>query len=182
MECEPLNLDLSKFTEDIDPKLRIFVNNATKSTRCRKGAVSNVEISHTRFQILCQLIFCTNPSCPTPMHYLLADAIEICGGSRDLIRVLNRLGSVVSNDTYDRFVAAKSEVHRVQTMWEHLDEKIFTITTVDNFDKNSRHAMVRSGSQPRGYHGTTLMVIQPDPHIVLVSSQQHTVTTSNLFW
>ena len=91
MDCEPLNLDISKFTEDIDPKLLTFINNATKSTRCRKGAVSKVETCHTkavrRFQIFCQLIFCTNPSCPTPMHYLLADAIEIlCGGSRDLIK------------------------------------------------------------------------------------------------
>ena len=68
-------------------------------------------------------------------------------------------------------------------MWEHIDEKIFTLATVDNFDKNSRHAMVRSGSQPRGYHGTTIMIIQPDPRFLVSNhpvGQQEVVNTSNL--
>ena len=50
---------------------------------------------------LCLLQYCTNPSQPTPFHNLISDAVEVCGGSRQLLQILNRLGCTSSPDTHD---------------------------------------------------------------------------------
>lgn len=54
--------------------------------------------------MVCLMLFATNPSCDTMIHHLVADTNDVCGGSRQLMRVLNRLGVCVSADTHDRFV------------------------------------------------------------------------------
>ncbi len=68
---------------------------------------------------------------------------------------------MVANDTYDKYVSVQAELHKRQSMWEHLDPHMLSIATVDNFDKQSRHAMVNCGSKSRSYHGTTIMIVQP---------------------
>ncbi len=56
---------------------------------------SNSDDNHTktvrRFFLICQMLFTTNSSCATALHHLVADTVEVNGGSRYLIRVLNRL-------------------------------------------------------------------------------------------
>ena len=39
-----------------------------------------------------------------PLHTLLTDIVETCGGSSKLVHILNRLGAVLSTDTHDRYV------------------------------------------------------------------------------
>ena len=46
---------------------------------------------------------------PTPLHILLADAIEM-HGVYILIKLLNQFGIVSSLDTHDRFVTAIAEL------------------------------------------------------------------------
>ena len=67
----------------------------TKSVRQRTGRANSdnqVPKNVRRFFIICQMLFATNPSCATTLHHLVADTVEVNGGSRYLIRVLNRLG------------------------------------------------------------------------------------------
>ena len=55
---------------------------------------------------------------------LLSDTVEMCGGSRVLMKILNRLGIVTSTDSYDGFVTrvAKgvSMSQRQKTVWDDL--------------------------------------------------------------
>ena len=69
-----------------------------------------------RFFIICLMLFATNPSCDTTLHHLVADTVEVCGGSRQLIRVLNQLGACVSADAHDRLVTDVAEKQKDKKM------------------------------------------------------------------
>ena len=73
--------------------------------------------------------------------------------------ILSRLGGAVSSDTYDRFVIAIAEEHK------HSPHGRFCLQRFSAyiFDKQSRHALVYSEAKSRGYHGTTIMAVQPIP-------------------
>ena len=71
----------------------------------------------------------------------------MCGGSRQLLRVLNRLGCVPSPDTHDRFVAFHAKSEREKDIWDDLPKNIFTIATADNFDILQSYAAVYCGNQ-----------------------------------
>ena len=45
----------------------------------------------------------------TPFHNILADIVETSGGSRELLRILNRLGCTPSPDTHECFVTYHAE-------------------------------------------------------------------------
>lgn len=46
------------------------------------------------------ILFCTTGGCcSVPLHTLLTDYTEACGGSSELITVLNRLGAVAPSET-----------------------------------------------------------------------------------
>ena len=57
-------------------------------------------------------MFCTNPKSPIPIHDLIADLTEVGGESRQLIRILNRLGSANSPDTHNRYVTHHTMTQR----------------------------------------------------------------------
>ena len=163
IDCDPINFNIDDAIANVDERLVQFIERTTTSVHARAGVAAKSEESIRkklrRFFIIDQLIFCTNPSSVSQLHLLLADTIEICGGSRELIKILNRLGCVVSND---RYITHMAESHRDASIWEALDSSKFTVSKVDNFDKQSRHALVRSTADSRSYHGTTVMIVQPD--------------------
>ena len=100
----------------------------------------------------------------TPLQKLLADVVEVCGGSRQLIKVLNRLGCTCSSDTHDQTVA---EGQRMKSIWSDLQSDTLTIASTDNFDVLQTYAAVYHGDQNRSYHGTTIQLVQPRPSIKL---------------
>ena len=75
--------------------------------------------------------------------------IEICGGSWQLIRILNRLGCATSPDTHDRFVTQHAMVQHQSKIWDKISSNTFTIASVDNFDMLQSYAAVHCGDQQR---------------------------------
>ena len=61
---------------------------------------------------LCVLMFCTDDCYSIPLHTLVTDTIDRCGGSTELIRILNRLEVCASADTLARFIQHKVEEHQ----------------------------------------------------------------------
>ena len=83
---KPREFDLDSFVDKVNPQLRELISCATSTVHERYNPMLSIE-SDTgknvrtvrRFFILCLLMFCINPSCPSPIHTLLADTVEVCG-------------------------------------------------------------------------------------------------------
>lgn len=174
-------LDLTSFNlddciEEINPLIWDFVCLCTRSYR-EKTSRTHDENSHTKkvrnFAIICMLMFATNSSCDTIMHHLVADTVEMCSGSRNLVSILNRLGVCVSSDTHDRFVTLVAEKQQKASVWSELTPDVFTIVSVDNIDFLQRHATVYHGALSRSYHGTTIQIVQPVPTLKLMPNATH---------
>ena len=149
---DPLNLNIDEYLKEVNPLLVNFLTSATRTITERRHSYShNQTTSHIKkvrqFFILCQLLYCMNPTQPTPTHNLLADVVEVCGGSRQLLKILNRIGCVSSPDTHDRFVTHHAELQRHTNVWNEIPEHTFTIASTDNIDKLHSYSAVYCGDQ-----------------------------------
>jgi len=107
-----------------------------------------------RAYLLSVILFATNPECSYPFHIPLADAVESCGGSSELITILNRIGATASLPTLNRHIFSVSEEREKEGVSSVLIDKSFTVASADNIDFLQSHAAVYSGSQHRIYHAT----------------------------
>ena len=101
------NLNIDTFIKDLDPDIWKAVCMLTEplSFKAKKGTDhSNKVRKIRRFFSTCVLFFVTNSQCCFPIHTVLADAIETCGGSSRLQKLMNRLGACCSIDTHDRYI------------------------------------------------------------------------------
>ena len=90
--------------------------------------------------------------------------MESCGGSSELITILNRIGATASLPTLNRHILSVSEEREKEGVSSVLIDKSFTVASADNIDFLQSHAAVYSGSQHRSYHATSVQVLQPRPH------------------
>jgi len=88
-------------------------------------------VNTLKSDLLNTLQFCTNPSKPLLIHDLVTDAVEICGGSRQLLRILNWLGCTSSPNTHDRYITQQANSQRSKSLWGDLSPAVFTVASVD---------------------------------------------------
>ena len=79
-------------------------------------------------------MFCTDDRYSIPLHTLVTDTIDRCGGSTELIRILNRLGVCASADTLARFIQHKVKERQRRGPEHDCVESLPTIISVDNID------------------------------------------------
>ena len=99
--------ELDKFLGSLDPDIWKAVYLITRPAS-RKENTTHVRKVRRVFAT-CVMLFTINRQCSVPLHTAIADAVESCGGSTRLQRLLNRVGACASIDTHARYVQ-----HRVQ--------------------------------------------------------------------
>ena len=77
--------------------------------------------------------------------------------------VLNRLGGAASLDSLNRHMCAVALQRKAKGLLRDINSREFTIASTDN-DFLQSHASVYAGSQHRSWHGTSIQVVQPQPH------------------
>jgi hypothetical protein len=168
---------LEECIANIDPLLWEFICICTSSkkraTQCDKTK------SVRRYALVSLMLITTNPNCNTLLHHLIADTVEVCGGSRQLIKILNRLGMCVSSDTHDRLVTCIAEQQQITEPFSELSPYTFTVASADNIDFLSSHAAVYCGKQQRSYHGTTIQLVQPVPSLTISSFPDEALPQDN---
>ena len=103
----------------------------------RKAAINKESLSDhikqlRRAYLLSLLLFSTNTQCCYPFHVQLADTVECCGGSAELLQILNRLGITASLETLKRHIHNVSEIRKQTGIDGLLVDKAFTVASVDN--------------------------------------------------
>lgn len=100
-------IDIDKIISELDSDLwkAVCLLTQQRSAKNEKKTIKTTSICKIR-QLFCirTLLFVTNHQCSFPLHTLIADAIETCGDSSRLTRLLNRLGVCVSIDTHAWYV------------------------------------------------------------------------------
>ena len=167
-------IDVDKFITELDPDIwkAICLITQPLSPRAIKSANDMNVRNIRRFFCTCTLLFTTNPQCSFPLHTLIADAIETCGGSSRLMKLMNRLGVCASEDTHKRYIQYRVEKSMKQGPMFGYPSKAFTIASADNLDFIHSHARVYSGKQQLSWHGTTVQVVQPQPSKLVDTSKE----------
>ena len=88
--------DINRFISDLDPDIWRAISLLTKPLSKKANRNDSQVRTIRRFFCVCVLLFTINSQCSFPMHTLLAEAIETCGGSKLLVKMLNRLGVCAS--------------------------------------------------------------------------------------
>lgn len=127
---------LSDTLKESNKHLINFFQIATQSARSRRlstPVTDSTKLTKIAF-LLSVLVNCTNTNILTPIHYVLSDILETSGGSRELMRLFNRLGCVSSPDSHDRYVTFHAENEQQDQLWNNLPPINVTLASVDNFD------------------------------------------------
>ena len=172
------SLDIDKQIKLVDPALMQHIQTLTKSyneKRQQGTADERSQSAHTkkvrRFYCLRVLLFCTNARCCMPVHLLLTDTIKYYRGSSELIRVLNRVGAVASEDTHARLVTYVSE-QRKREIKEELNTDAFKVPSVDNIEVLLQYAKAYAGRMSSIWDGTSIQCVEPKPTSLILSRKQ----------
>ena len=158
------SVDINKIINELDPDIWRAISLLTKP-QTKKAARKEATQVRTirRFFCVCALFFTINSECSFPLHTLLADAIETCGGSKRLVRMFNRLGICCSPETALRYVQYRVQKLTEEGIMTSYPSDCFMIASADNIDYIHHYARVYCGKQQSSWHGTTVQIAQPKP-------------------
>ena len=118
--------------------------------------------------VIHQIMYCIDSRAASPFHILNADLIDCYGGSAELLRIFNRIGICVSQDTLQRYVQSTVSKRNQKGLLQGLNPDGITIFSMDNIDFMHKYARAFSGNQKGlSWHGTTIQAIQTKPSLDL---------------
>ena len=173
------NFNVDVFINSMDPSIWRAICLIMQTASKKLTHVQKMRMVFT----LCQICFTINRQCSFPMHTLLADIIDTCGGSLRLKTILNRLGACVRTETHARYVQYRVVTRQKEgpLVGLHLDCPV--IISADNLDYQQSFSRVYSGNQTIGWHGTTVQIVLPDPdptELTHISSSSNTSLVKRL--
>lgn len=168
------SMSISALMNTIDQGLLQFIRQVTcskndmRSERRRRklfqeASVDVNEKSLKHFYALCILLFNTNRECSIPLHVVLTETVLCHGGSLELVKILNNLGAVVSNDTRCRLSSHVVQQRLVEGIKKSLVPEVLTVVSMDNIDILQPNAIVSTLDATRSWHGTSVQCLQPLP-------------------
>ena len=163
------DIDIDKFISELDPDIWKAICLLTQPLSPK--AIKKANIFHVRkmrrFFCVCTMLYITNTQCSFPLHVLLADAIETCGGSNRLTKLLNRFGACASPDTHARYVQYRVDKSKKEGPMSGFPDDAFIVASADNLDYIHSYTRVYCGNQQSSWHGTTIQLVQPQPSKLL---------------
>ncbi len=136
--CDPHDIsqvDIDAFIDKLDPNIWKAVCLLTQPKSAQQASTEATTVRRTRqFFCTCALLFCSNSQCSFPIHTLLTDIIESCGGSTRLIKIINRLGICASADTNSRCIQYGVKKLEQQGIHSSYPRNTFTVASADNLD------------------------------------------------
>ncbi|CAG2195730.1 unnamed protein product [Mytilus edulis] len=122
------------------------------------------------FNICCCLIFNRDSKC-NKFQMLIADIIDkFTNSSTDCFNLLNKFGICVSKQTYERYQTQIVEERKSNSI--NSSKCQFQIASVDNINKRSSYAAVKSTDAHRGFDGTSIQLVIPKPSIELLPEEK----------
>ena len=116
------------------------------------------------------MFFATNSRCYLPLHTLIADVIETCGGSPGLTNLINRFGVCASIDTHARYIQYQVDKSKREGPMRAFPSDSF-VELADNLDYVHSYAHIYCGNQQSSWYGTTVQLVQPQPSILVDNKQ-----------
>ena len=161
--------------QSIAPELCGHICKLIKSMNEHKGHSASVEESTFMGRFKCifnitHLFHITSRVCNSPFHAVLNDVIESCGGSNEVITVLNRFGICSSVDTLNHIIHSVSLDRRTAGIKSLLDNAL-TVTSTDIVDFLQSNAAMYSSDQHCSWHATSIQLNQPMSDTAIHSEQ-----------
>ena len=172
------NVDFEYLLRFIDPRVwnmfTVMSMNSEEKKMLRKNPLSwdehirlgNTQSQHVKFRfvlrvfLIFMLHFVMNNDNQYPFHMIHANIIKRFSNSSKLVMACNRLGFCASEKALQGFL---NLVNNNKKPLSALNEKSFTLVSVDNIDSLSPYAAVTADEAGRSWHGTSVMGQQPLP-------------------
>ena len=165
-----LAFDVDQFVDTVQSIATALWEHVCKRTqsvnerRGRNGSINNSIFAGRvkrlrRAYLVSLIIFINNSECNSPFHAALRVVIESCGGSTQLITILNRFGICSSVDTLKRIIHSVALHRKTAGIKSLLVDKAFTVASTDNVDFLQSNAAVYSGDQHRSWHAASIQLM-----------------------
>ena len=127
-KIEHFNVDA--FISSLDPTIWKAIRLLTEITSKKVTYIQKMRMVFA----LCQIFFTINRQWSFPLHTLITDTIDTCGGSIRLKTILNRLGVCTSAETHARYVQYRVATRQKEGPLMGLDLHCPVIVSADNLD------------------------------------------------
>ncbi|CAG2239368.1 unnamed protein product [Mytilus edulis] len=158
------------------PDLWEFITSLTSSNKFKSAAEVDKTFENIDFKlinILFSLLFKFDTKCNT-FQLIISDIIDkFTTSSSDCINILNKFGICVSKQTLERNQTMVVE-NKVNKPVDKIPSTL-TIASIDNVNKRSSYAAVKSTDVHRGFDGTSVQLVEPKPQSISLNLDERLV-------